>query len=251
MACVPRIVLLLARHGLLFQVNDIAGAERTRQPRQPVASAERSRTRSPDASAADAMDSEDAVSSSVRGPSKREQRSKARSAEFHRRRRVRDRMRHLLGLFVKRWRHERLWLVHNAWYPTWVAARSAAAAAAAPTALRIERMDEGRGLAAAPAEQEGMRPSHGLDDGARASVRLNPAALEFVPGLSMAEVERRLAPQLTSGTSKWVVWPSAEKLARLRARKAAREEARRAKAATVKALSAEGVNQEGRGHALR
>ena len=176
----------------------------------------------------------------------RKQRSMARSAEYHRRCRVRDRMRHLLGLFVKRWRHERLWRVHNAWYPQWVAACSASVAATGPPALGTERMDEDSSQAAAPAEQGDVRPSDGSGDG----VSLNPSALDFVPGLPMAEVERAARAAADEMAARQDAERRQTRQEARQISEAAKAAAARSRKETVKALSKEKVrSQEGRRHA--
>ena len=215
------------------------GDEQARLPRQPVAVAARSPSGSTGASAADAMPVEDAAASPACGQSKRKQRSMARSAENHRRRRVRDRMRHLLRLFVKRWRHERLWRVHNEWYPRWVAARSASAAAAGPPALGTERMDEESGSAASPAEQGTVQPSRSSGDGGS----LNPSASEFVPGLPMAEVERAARAAAGEMAARQEAERRQTRKEARRLSEAAKAAVARSKAATVKALSKERVKR--------
>ena len=199
------------------------GEGQARKPSSPASSMARPPTDSPSASGTDA-----ALPEPVRVvASKRKQRSAARSAEFHRRLRVRDRMRRLLQLFVSRYRYERRWSVHNAWYPTWATARSATADAAVPPALGIERMDEDSGHAAGPAEHRTTQLRPGL----------SPAASEFVPGTPTAVVERAAcaaADEVESGNAR-------RAHAAARAAKAAAAE--RARAATVKALSKERVKR--------
>lgn len=146
-----------------------------------------------------------------------------RLQEFQRRFLLKLKMKHLLRKFAREWRHARMWQVHNAWYPAWEAARSAAAESAAPPALETERMDEDRGTkrAAEPAElgacsvpptrvlarvevAQAPQPQGAGGDSPAASApgaqpgpqraappprALSAAAAEFSPGLPMAAVE--------------------------------------------------------------
>ena len=114
----------------------------------------------------------------------RKQKSLLRLQEFQRRKVLRLRWRHILHKFARRWRHERMWQVHNEWY----AARTALAETAGPPAPETERMDEEPQLdaSAAPAAA-----ANGPRVGAPGA--LDAAAPEFSPGLPMAEVERAWA----------------------------------------------------------
>ena len=119
----------------------------------------------------------------------RKQKSAARLLEFQRRRRIRLLWRRVLQKFVHAWRHERVWRVHNAWF----AALPASADTAGPPAPEAERMDEDSGTtrAANPAGQgvEGSASPPPMHAGGPSPSGLNPAALEFSPGLAHAAVE--------------------------------------------------------------
>ena len=140
--------------------------------------------------------------------SKRDERSHERLAKYQHKMRLRARWRRFLRSFLSRWRHERMWRVHNEWY----AARSATAEPAVHAALEPERMLEDRGVKRAmePADTGGnaltsispppsipwesifeqKEASSGLSPRTHGVVPpsgggMNPAAPAFVPGQGM------------------------------------------------------------------
>jgi len=107
-------------------------------------------------------------------------------------------------------------------------------------------MDEDSSQAAAPAEQGDVRPSDGSGDG----VSLNPSALDFVPGLPMAEVERAARAAADEMAARQDAERRQTRQEARQISEAAKAAAARSRKETVKALSKEKVrSQEGRRHA--
>jgi hypothetical protein len=131
-------------------------------------------------------------------PSKRAQKSLERLQEFQQHKRIRLRWQRALRKVARRWRHQRMWDVHNAWYAT----LPAPADAAGPPAPETERMDDDGGsnraashagisdgtAAVSTAHEPSPPPLQGLDM-LPSGGGLNPAAQAFVPVQQTAEVE--------------------------------------------------------------
>ena len=163
--------------------------------------------------------------------STRKQKKLDRLLDFQRRKRLLLRMRHVLHKIVRRWRHQRMWDVHNAW----IATRSAPAAAAGPPAPDIERMDEDGLTSAGPAEHDAdaaSPPLHESGAGSSSGGGLNPNARAFVPVQQTMEVEHeQQTPAYERQLQRQVVALQKERRAARKATRIATEAAEAARAA--------------------
>lgn len=126
--------------------------------------------------------------------SKRKQRSEQRLLEYQQHKKLKLLWRRVFTKLAKMWRHQRMWNVHNAWFAT----RSASAEAAGPPASETVRMDvdSSANRASVPVEQQ---------PAARAEGGLRAEAVEFAPGLPMAEVVSAWSEAVEMAAGRWQV----------------------------------------------